>query len=71
MHSDYDAMIIHKLRMRELLQEAHEHRLASMAKATTVTLRDRIREAIASINTKLYMGPARAPLDCVLLPSAC
>lgn len=71
MYTDYEALQMHKIRERELLQDAHERRLAAVVSNTKKSLDDRLRAVLASINTKLYLSPANRGLDCVLLPSAC
>jgi hypothetical protein len=71
MYNDYEALKLHKIREQELLREAREYHLAAMAREPKISLGERLHAFLASINTKLYMGPAREPLDCVLLPSAC
>lgn len=71
MHSDYDVMIIHKTRMSELYREAREHELTRLIHGAKLTLSDRFREFVASINAKLYIGPAYSRVDCVLLPAEC
>lgn len=71
MYNDYEAIKIHKIRERELLQETQEYRLAAMAREPKVSLGDRLRAVLTSVNTRLYMSPANKGLDCVLLPSTC
>jgi hypothetical protein len=71
MYNDYAALKMHKVRERELLQEAREYRLAKLARGPQQTLAERLRAVLSSINTKLYLSPANKGLDCVLLPSAC
>ena len=71
MYNDYEALKLHKIREQELIREAREYHLAAMARAPKMSLGERFRALLASINAKLYIGPAREPLDCVLLPSAC
>lgn len=71
MMNDYEAMKIHQARQRDLLQEAHEHRLEVIARGPRKSLNAHLRTIWASINTKLYLSPANKGLDCVLLPSAC
>ncbi|MBN2391867.1 MAG: hypothetical protein JXR84_14160 [Anaerolineae bacterium] len=71
MHNDYEALKLHKIREQELLREAREYHLAAIAREPKVSLGERFRAFLASINAKLYLGPAKEPLDCILLPSAC
>ena len=71
MHNDYEALKFHKIREQELLREAREYRLAALAREPEIPLGERFRAFLASINSKLYLGPANRPLDCVLHPSAC
>ncbi len=71
MHNDFDAMIIHKHRMNKLYQEAHDHQLAKLAQGTKLTLWDRFREFVTSINAKLSVGPAYSNVDCALVPAQC
>ena len=71
MYNDYAAIKMHKVRERELLQEAREYHLAKLARGTQKSLTERLRAVLTSINTKLYLSPANRGLDCVLLPSAC
>ncbi len=71
MHSDYDVMIIHRDRMRELRREADEHRLALLVKEPKPTLWDHLRQFVASVNQKLYLGPAYSNVNCALVPAEC
>jgi hypothetical protein len=71
MYNDYEALEYGKSHHQELLREAREYRLAALARGPRISLGERFRTFVAYINTKLYLGPAREPLDCVLLPSAC
>jgi hypothetical protein len=71
MYNDYEALKLYKIREQELLREAREYHLAAMAREPKISIGERLRTFLASINKKLYLGPANAPLDCVLLPSAC
>lgn len=71
MYNDYTAIKMHQVRERELLQEAREYHLAKLARGPQRTLTERLRTVLSSINTKLYLRPAKRGLDCVLLPSAC
>jgi hypothetical protein len=71
MYSDYQALKLHKIREQELLREAREYHLAALAREPRISLGERFRTLLASINTKLYLAPAREPLDCILLPSVC
>lgn len=71
MYTDYEALEFSRSHHQELLREAQEYRLAALARGPKISLGERFRTFVASINTKLYLGLAREPLDCVLLPSAC
>jgi len=71
MYTDYEALKMHKIRERELLQDAHERRLAAIVSNHKESLNERLRAILASINAKLYLSPANKGLDCVLLPSTC
>jgi len=71
MYNDYEALEYSKAHHQELLKEARQYRLAAMVREPKVSLGERFRGFLASINEKLYPGPAKEPLDCMLLPSAC
>ena len=71
MYNDYEALEYSKAHHQELLKEARQYRLAAMARGPKASLGERFRALLASINAKLYLGPANEPLDCILLPSAC